>query len=67
MHNVTHAVKNGKLVIEIDLSPAAIQAAPPSSSGKTLLIASTGGAVPVPSPNGYAISLALNVMCKRRA
>ncbi len=67
MHNVTHAVKNAKLVIEIDISPAAIKAAPPSSTGKTLLLASTGGAVSVPSPNGHAISFALNVMCKRSA
>lgn len=67
MHNVSHAVKNGKLVIEIDLSPTAINSAPLSSTGKTHLLATTGGATPVASPNGHAISFALNVMCKKSA
>jgi hypothetical protein len=65
MHNVSHEVKAGKLIITVDLSPGAIDAAPPSSSGKTHLLGTTGGAMPIPSPNGKAISFALNVMVKK--
>lgn len=36
-------IENGKMVITIDVSDAAIKAAPPSKSGKTRLVASTNG------------------------
>lgn len=63
MHNVTHKLAGDKLVIEIDLSKRAIDSAPPSSSGKTKLVGTTGGAVPVTCPHGN-VTFALNVMCK---
>lgn len=65
MHNVTHTVKGDKLVIEVDISAKAIAAAPPSSSGKTHLVGTTGGALPVPGVNGAAVTFALNVMAKK--
>jgi hypothetical protein len=63
MHNVTHKVTGDKLVIEIDLSKKALGEAHPSKSGKTLLIATSGGALAVPFP-GKTISFSLNVMMK---
>ena len=61
-HNVAHEVRNGKLIITIDITPAACKAAPPSASGKTYLVASTGGSVPLA---GTVLSFSLNVMGKR--
>ena len=66
MHNVQHEIKDGKLIITVDVSEKAIAAAPPSSSGKTNLVASTGGSISVPSPHGAALSFSLNVMAKKR-
>jgi hypothetical protein len=65
MHNVAYETKDGKLIVIIDVSKRAVDAAPPSSSGKTSLVATTGGAMPIPSPNGVAISFSLNVMAKK--
>lgn len=62
MHNVNHKVDGDKLVIEIDISEASQIAAPLSSTGKTKLVASSGGTVWIPSPNGRAASFSLNVM-----
>lgn len=67
MHNVTSRVEGGKLLIEVDISPKAIAAGPPSSSGKTVLVGTTGGAVPIAGPAGASLSFALNVMAKRGA
>jgi len=64
MHNVTYEVKADKLTIVVDLSPKAIKDAPPSASGKTNLLATTGGSVPIVA-NGASISFALNVMVKK--
>jgi hypothetical protein len=63
VHNVTHEVKGDKLIITVDISQSAITAAPPSSSGKTKLVGTTGGAVSVPCK--YAsLTFAINVMAK---
>lgn len=64
MENVNHKVTGDKLVIEVDLSPKAMAAARPSKTGATKLLATTSGAVPIPSNNGRAISFSLNVMLK---
>ena len=64
MQNVIHRVTGSKLTIEIDLSPKALSAAVPSSTGKTLLLASTNGKVELPPVNGRAVSFALNVMLR---
>lgn len=64
--NVTHVVKAGKLVITVDLSPSSCEAAEPSMSGKTMLIASSKGyEVVAGGPSGWKISYALNVSGKR--
>jgi ATP-dependent protease Clp ATPase subunit len=66
VHNVTHEVRGDKLVVTIDISQSSINAAPPSSSGKTHLVATTGGAVSVPCK--YAgPTYAINVMAKKGA
>jgi hypothetical protein len=59
MHNVTFDTTTtpNKLIITVDISPATIRSAPPSSTGKTRLVASTAGA-------GSALSFSLNVMAK---
>lgn len=59
MNNVTCEVKGTKLIITCDISAAMIKKAPPSGTGKTLLVASTGGAMPI---DGQVIKVALNVM-----
>lgn len=66
MHNVTHRMENGKLIITVDVTPAALNAAPPSSSGKTMLVGTTGGQVSISSPAGWAVGFALNVMAKKQ-
>lgn len=45
MENVTYKMQGNKLVIEVDLS----KKIGPSKSGKTTLIATTGGNVPIDS------------------
>jgi hypothetical protein len=64
MHNVTHELKGDTLIITVDVSAKAVKAAPPSSTGKTLLVATTGGALPVTSPHAN-LTMAINVMAKR--
>jgi len=54
---MTINVKNGKLIIEVDVSKAAVEKAPMSSSGKNKLVASTRGAVRVGD-----FKIGLNVM-----
>ena len=67
MHNVVYKVAGDKLMITVDLTEQAFKAAPPSASGKTTLVGSTGGPCPIPSPNGATLSFALNVMAKANA
>ena len=57
MENVKTTVKNGKLVIEVDLSVEG----KPSTSGKSLVIASTHGNAPV---EGTEFVLGLNLYKK---
>jgi hypothetical protein len=65
MHNVTQKVSGTKLLIEIDLPPAALEAAKPSATGKTLLLASTHGTREVQAVSGRVITYSLNVMVRR--
>jgi ssDNA-binding replication factor A large subunit len=44
---MTMNVKNGKLIIEVDVSKAVVDKAPMSSSGKNKLVASTRGTIRV--------------------
>jgi hypothetical protein len=65
MHNVSHEVKGDKLIITVDIGPQAINAAPPSSTGKSYLVGTTGGTVSVPTKHTTALSFAINVMAKK--
>lgn len=64
MHNTQFEVTGDTLVIRIDLSAAAMAAAPASSTGKTRLLASTSGTCPVANVAGKPVSFSLNVMVK---
>lgn len=65
MHNVKHTLANDKLVIEIELNHGALASAPLSSTGKTKLLASTGGSVALPMLiEGKQASFSINVMVK---
>ena len=57
MQNVNVEVKGNKLVLTADLTGTPT----PSSSGKTKLIASTRGAVPITHPKLDGLKAALNV------
>ena len=65
MHNVECKVEGDKLIVTIDISKEAVEAAPPSASGKTYLVASTGSAMPLPSKHAKSMTLALNLMAKK--
>jgi hypothetical protein len=65
MLNVQHRVTGAKLVIEIDLGKTAVANARPSNTGKTDLLASTGGKVDLEPIAGRRCSFALNVMLAR--
>ena len=67
MHNITYKVEGDKLVIALDISKKTIATAPPSSTGKTLLVATTAGAIPIAVANDAGLTLALNLMAKRQA
>lgn len=62
--NVTHEVKGNKLIVTMDISKAQIDRARPSSSGKTMIVASTEGSVKVEGPNGSNLSYSINLMNK---
>lgn len=64
MHNVNYEVKANKLVITVDIGADAVKAAPPSKSGATKLVATTGGACPIPTSAGTSLTFAVNVMSK---
>ena len=56
-------IKGDKLVITLDVSKAAIDAAQPSASGKTKVVASTRGFSTYATPHGN-VSLSLNATTK---
>lgn len=57
MQNVSFAVEGRLLVITVDLD----QELGPSSSGKSILIATTGGSVAVAIPGGEEVKVGLNI------
>lgn len=61
MHNIQLTRDGSKLVITIDLATDL----GPSASGKTTLIATTGGNVDVPGSGATGIKLGLNVYRKK--
>lgn len=56
-------IEGDKLVITIDVSKAAFEAAQPSTSGKTKVVASTHGFSGYQTPNGM-LNLSLNATTK---
>lgn len=56
-------VKGNELVITIDVSKASIDAATPSQSGKTRVVASTRGFSGISTPNGL-VQVSLNATTK---
>lgn len=56
-------IKGDKLIITIDVSKAAIDAAPNSASGKSRVVASTRGFANYATPNG-TVGLSLNATTK---
>ena len=66
MHNIEWTIEGTTLVLRIDVSKPTVDRAPPSASGKTHLVASTGGAVPVSGgAANQPMTFSLNVMAKR--
>lgn len=59
-HNVEVTVKGTKVIVTMDIGPAAQRAATPSASGKTRLVATTSGSAKITDD----ISLSLNLMQK---
>lgn len=66
MHNVEYKVAGDILTITVNVGPQSCTAAPPSSTGKTMLVGTTGGQLPVPSPKGWQVGFALNVTAKKQ-
>jgi hypothetical protein len=66
MHNVDYKVEGDKLIITVNVGAEACNAAPPSKTGKTQLVGTTGAKQPIQSPKGWSIDFALNVMAKRQ-
>lgn len=64
MHNIVTTVEGDELVVRINMSQDAINAAPPSSSGKTVLVGTTSGAIPILCSLA-PMSLSVNLMAKR--
>ncbi len=63
MQNVTTKIVGNTLTVTIDLSKEALAQARPSASGKTRLLATTGGGLVLPAIAGcQKASLALNLM-----
>jgi hypothetical protein len=65
MHNVEWKIEGDKLIVTMDISKQALDEAPPSASGKTFLVASTGSAMPLPYKNAKSLSVSVNLMAKK--
>lgn len=64
MENVMTEMQGDTLVLKINASAAARQAARPSSTGKTKVVATSGGNQPIPLPDGQMLYLGLNAYIK---
>jgi hypothetical protein len=65
MDNVAYKIVGGKLVIEIDISDKAAREARPSSTGRTLVLASTrGGEKLAQKVGGKTLEFSLNAYLK---
>jgi hypothetical protein len=61
MHNTRIEIVKDELVIRCKLNGQTADSFPPSSSGKTRLVASTGGAAPIAYPKLDGLKVALNI------
>lgn len=59
--NISHEVKGDKLIVTLDVSKAVLDAAEPSKSGKSKIVASTNGFLAIGTPNGQ-VRLSLNAI-----
>jgi len=66
MHGITYEITPEKLVITVDISGEAIRKAPLSKQGRAFLVASSGSAIPFPSPHSNNLSFSLNVMNRKQ-
>jgi len=66
MNNTTIRVEKGELVIRCKLNGAKPDSFPLSSTGKSRLVASTTGAVPIEFPSLPGLKVALNVTIPAR-
>jgi hypothetical protein len=64
-HNVEWKFEGTKLIVTMDISKQNLDEATPSASGKTFLVASTGGSMPIPCMDAKSLSLATNLMAKK--
>jgi hypothetical protein len=65
MHNVEWKIEGTKLIVTMDISKQHLDEATPSASGKTFLVASSGGSMPIPCKDTKSLSLAINLMTKK--
>ena len=63
MHNFDWKITGDKLVITMDISKKAIDAATPSKTGSTMLVGSTGAAMPLASDHCKNLRVQVNLMC----
>ena len=59
--NVRHTVQNGYLILAVPVTPEAIKAARPSTSGKNVTIGSSLGNQAAILPDGGTVKFGLNV------
>ena len=60
---ITTRIEGEKIIVEIDVNDAAMRGAVMSKSGKSKIIASTGGFVSILTKRG-AVALSLNLISK---
>lgn len=64
MRNITATVKGTKLILEIDVSKESLEGATPSASGKTKIVATSGGNTPIALPGGGQVVIGVNAYIK---
>lgn len=63
----TKKAPSKRLVLEIDLSPAAFSSAPPSSTGKSLTLATTSGNSDISDLVGAPVKIGINAYTPNRS
>lgn len=60
--NISHKMLGNKLIIEIDISAKDVQGAKASSTGKTMIVGTSGRPTHVATIAGKPVSFSVNVM-----